>query len=108
MARARVKRIRTHKVKILWILILACVLVVGLIGILSIKEWGSEEKKVAQEFSVPDECSLVMGNLIHQMKNDADCKIRCHGECQVREMDFVNHSFTEKFDSCHTCDCYCI
>ena len=107
MVTRKLKVKQTRKVKIFWWLIVSCLIIFGIIIFLSFREFGPEVDSPPQQFFVADECSLVMGNIIHPMKNDADCKIRCRGECDVREMEFINHSFSEKVNSCHECSCYC-
>ncbi len=54
-----------------------------------------------------DECSLLMNNIIHQIKDEDGCKIMCLGECEVREKEFVNSEFILREENCHTCNCYC-
>ena len=56
---------------------------------------------------VSDECSLIFNNIVHQIKNDGDCKIRCKNECQLENMNFYNINFTSQSNSCNICGCYC-
>ncbi len=58
-------------------------------------------------FVIEDECLLLLNNIIHQIKNQGECKIVCRNECGVRKMNFHDSEFIEKENSCHTCNCYC-
>ena len=66
-------------------------------------EFNKEEKM----FVIEDKCSIMMGNIIHEIKDGDRCKIMCKNECSVRKMSFLNFSFIWKNDSCHVCNCYC-
>lgn len=67
----------------------------------------SEYGKVEQKFSVRDECSLIVGNLIHQIDDEGICEARCKTNCQVREMNYIRFEFLEVEGDCNVCDCYC-
>jgi hypothetical protein len=89
------------------ILIIGIILLLILLILILYSVGFFDKPKTEQLFLVRDECSLVMGNVIHNLRNDGDCHIRCRNECTIRDMDFVRASFTEKNNSCHACDCYC-
>lgn len=82
------------------------VLVVVLVGLI-LNDSEIFEKSEPENFVVRDECSLVMGNLIHQIRDDGECRIKCTNDCSVREMDFVNFSFEGRNDDCNACNCWC-
>ena len=63
--------------------------------------------KEPELFIIRDECSLIVGQIIHEMKNEGDCKIMCTNNCILRDMKYYNSSFIQKINSCHTCNCYC-
>lgn len=63
--------------------------------------------KKPKMFNVNDECSLIFNNIVHQIKSEGDCKIRCRNECQLKNMDFYNINFTSESKSCNICNCYC-
>jgi hypothetical protein len=63
--------------------------------------------KKPKAVSVNDECSLIFNNLVHQIKNEGECKIRCRNECSLEKMNFYSVNFTAKSDSCNICSCYC-
>src|SRR3989338_1359390 len=56
-----------------------------------------------QLFIIKDECSLILGNIIHKIKNGDECKIFCRNECILRKIEFYNSEFIESNNSCHTC-----
>jgi hypothetical protein len=58
-------------------------------------------------FEIKDECSLVLDNLIHQIKDEGICRMMCINECDIRDMDFYKSVFSPKENSCSLCDCYC-
>jgi hypothetical protein len=62
---------------------------------------------VEQKFDVRDECSMILGNLIHTVNDEGVCEQKCHAQCDVREMEFVRSEFKESLVDCHTCNCYC-
>ncbi len=63
--------------------------------------------KTPKEYLIEDECGLVVGNLIHQIKNEGECRIKCRNECEVREESFYDSEFEERENACHLCICYC-
>ena len=58
-------------------------------------------------FKIRDECSLIVGQLIHTYNDEGSCKNRCNAECEVRNFNFYNVEFIEKEKDCHECNCYC-
>jgi len=60
-----------------------------------------------QLFMVKDGCSMIVGNLMHTINNDDDCKRQCKSDCQVREMNFQRFVFTKVPNNCNECSCYC-
>lgn len=100
------KSVRRNKLA-MGVLIAAIVLAI-MLALLGLFIFGFFEQPGAEErFVLQDECNLVMGNLIHQIRTDGDCIIRCRNECELREMDFVRMEFVPQNNSCHDCDCYC-
>lgn len=66
-----------------------------------------EEKRDPVKVEILDECVPFMNNLVHNIHDEGGCKIKCMNNCEVREMNFYNSSFTFQNSTCHTCDCYC-
>ncbi len=63
--------------------------------------------KEVQDFEIKDGCSLIAGNLLHEIGNEADCKIRCSNLCKVRELNYYNHNFVTENLTCYSCECQC-
>lgn len=82
------------------------ILIVALVY-LTCQSFGVFESSSPQEFDILDECSLIMGNLVHQIRDGAECRIKCVNECDVREMEFVEFVFSEGVGECNSCDCWC-
>ena len=83
------------------------ILVVIFVGLILFNIGVFEEDHEISKFSVDDECAIIMGNLIHNVRDDGDCKIKCMNNCEIRELDFHDSDFIFQNTSCHTCDCYC-
>ncbi|MCW8965649.1 MAG: hypothetical protein OQK82_03045 [Candidatus Pacearchaeota archaeon] len=56
---------------------------------------------------IKDECGFILGNLIHNVKSEDDCRLMCFNECDMIEKDFYESEFLLKLDDCNLCDCYC-
>ena len=94
--------------------ILVVLLVIGIISLIvvSLIQFGvtsliSKRLEKPEKFEIRDECSLILGKVIHQIKDEGNCKIMCLGECEVRNMEFYDSEFIEKESDCHVCYCYC-
>ena len=85
----------------------AFALIVFVVGISLYSNGIFEPKSEPVKVEVLDECSLIMGNLIHNIHDEGGCKIKCVNNCEIRDMKFYNSSFTFQNSSCHECDCYC-
>lgn len=60
-----------------------------------------------EKITIEDRCSLVMGQLFHEIKNEDECRIKCKSNCEVRGKNFAESEFIKNNNSCHTCNCYC-
>ncbi len=60
-----------------------------------------------QLFSIKDECSLIVGKLIHNIKDEGSCQLICKSNCEVRSLNFYNSEFKEIENDCNECNCYC-
>ena len=65
------------------------------------------EKKEIKKITILDECSLMMNEIINQIKNEGNCRLMCINECALRKMKFIESEFIEKINSCNECYCYC-
>ena len=89
------------------IIIGAIIFLTLIVAALIILETDVLEKKERVYIEVNDECSLMLNRIIHQIKTDAGCKMKCINECNLRELEYSESKFIEKQDSCHECKCYC-
>lgn len=103
--------------------IIAYLLLLSLVILLLYNFGVFDKKKDAEYFSIEDECFPIFDQMVHNLKNEGDCKIKCENNCEFRDMEFLNSSFVPfnssalnlsaenqnlSFeDFCHTCDCYC-
>lgn len=90
--------------KIIYIIII--IMIFSLLSLIAI-QLNLFEKKEIKIIEIPDECALMAGGLIHQIKNQGNCRLMCINECNLRELDFINSEFIEKINSCHECYCSC-
>lgn len=60
-----------------------------------------------REFNVVDECSMIVGNLIHSIQDEGVCEQRCKIDCDVRGLFFYDSEFSESPNDCHKCRCFC-
>ncbi len=63
--------------------------------------------KEPELYVIKDECSVVLSSIIHQIKNEGECRIRCRNECEIRGKEIDNIEFTEQISDCNICNCYC-
>ena len=82
-------------------------LIIILAGLILFNMGIFEQEREIFKFTVDDECSIIMGNLIHNVRDEGDCKIKCMNNCEIRELDFYDSEFILENSSCHTCDCFC-
>lgn len=85
------------------VLILALVLVFEFLDFSKVKKHFDDPTYV----EILDECSIIMGNLVHQVRDLDDCTIRCHNECVLMESDVDSVDFISSQSGCNTCSCYC-
>lgn len=63
--------------------------------------------KEVQNFEIVDGCSLIAGNILHEIPDSAVCKIRCDNFCEVMDLKYVDHDFITENRTCYLCDCNC-
>lgn len=86
------------------------ILFLVLVGLLLMQFCPLEEifKKASVEtVIIEDKCSLILGSVIHQIKDDASCFIMCKNECAVRGKNIKDHRFSSLNESCNSCLCNC-
>ena len=59
-------------------------------------------------FTIKDDCTMIVGNIIHKIKDEGGCEMACKTECGVRDMSFHSSEFIMSERDCHSCNCYCI
>ena len=63
--------------------------------------------KEEKSFDIPDECGIIMGNLIHPIKDEDTCKMKCRAKCSSIDMNLKEIDFTQSINTCNSCKCYC-
>ena len=76
-------------------------------GFVDIFSKPQEKRPVDKSFQIADECGLIMGNLLHTIKNEDACKIKCRAQCMTIELEYGSSFFNESLKSCNTCECNC-
>ena len=103
------KMINKKKKKIIFLLLFVTLmfflLLLIFLSILNLNFFGLFNKPIS--FEIKDECSLMMNNLIEQIKDEDVCKMMCINECELRDKKIFDFDFLKKEDSCNYCYCYC-
>ncbi len=60
-----------------------------------------------QTFAIVDECSLIVGQLVHTVGDEDVCEMRCKTECGVKMGEFIESDFEEIENDCNKCSCFC-
>ncbi len=95
------KKIRVLTYIILILLILLFVLILINFNFLR------SSKLNPEKILIEDKCATILNNLIHQIRNENDCRMICKAECEVRKKEFSRSNFLQKENSCNICECYC-
>ena len=95
------------KIILILIILLAIIFFIILIMQSSILDSVNSLYKKPKMLAIKDECSRIFSNIVHQIKSEGDCKIRCRNECQLKNMNFYDINFTSNSNSCNICNCYC-
>jgi hypothetical protein len=88
---------------IILILVLLMTLVIQYNFINNFKNLQPKEKI----FLIKDECSLILGQIIHQIRDKDECRIRCINECRLENLNIKKSDFVLGNNSCHACNCFC-
>ena len=105
---AKKKRVRRRRSKgVVFGLFVAVIVLILILISLVISAFGFCEENKPEMFIVKDECGLILGNLVHQIRDEGECRIKCVNECDVRDMDFVRINFELKNSDCNSCECWC-
>jgi hypothetical protein len=104
------KKKRGHKRKnkkvVRTLFVLAGILVLALI-LLFMSSFGFFEERQNKYFDIKDECGVVLGNLIHQVRDAGECRVKCVNECGLEEMEIDRYNFVANFTDCNKCECWC-
>lgn len=98
------KKTKIIIITLIVLLTITIILILVAAGILDMSRLARNEVKV---FQSQDKCSLIVGKLIHVIRDSDDCRINCRADCNVRQLEFVDSNFTASFTSCNQCTCYC-
>ena len=99
---------RLHVMIILLIIFLLVLSLILLIELNIIKNPIENFNLQPKLFTIKDDCTMIVGNLIHKIKDEGGCEMACKTECGVRDMNFHSSEFIMSERDCHSCNCYCI
>jgi len=102
------KKIKISKILIILIIILSLILLIIILIQLDIKNKIDKIFAEPKILTIEDKCSLIMNNLLHEIKNEDDCKIRCNNQCSLENMRVYKSELITPQNSCYACKCYCI
>ncbi len=60
-----------------------------------------------QEIELGDECGMIMGNVMHTIPDDPNCRIKCRAYCSSKKLEYVNSVFNGDGNPCFSCKCLC-
>jgi uncharacterized metal-binding protein len=103
MSKKRRKEKLTRIISIIIFLLLAATVILIIIDNFQSIDLVKNPKK----YLIEDECGLIVGNLIHQIKDEGECRIECRNECEIRQESFHDSEFIKRESACHVCNCYC-
>lgn len=107
MGEKKTKKARLKKIILILISIIALTTIILTALETNIYQNIQDNMKEPGKIEINDRCSLIMGKVLHEIKNKDECKIRCKNECEIRDKKFIESEFIEKINSCHICNCYC-
>jgi hypothetical protein len=95
--------------KIYWILVFILIILLLSLTYFLLLNFEVFEKISRKEviFEIKDECSLIMNNIVYQIKDEDICRMMCFNECSIRELTFQKSDFSPVENSCNRCECYC-
>ena len=65
----------------------------------------SKEKR---EFSIEDRCGPFMGSIVHTIKNEDVCEMRCRSQCEVNNFNYRKIIYEDGGIGCNSCTCLCV
>jgi hypothetical protein len=91
--------------RILTLILICLIFLLIFLVLINIQDFSLFKKAIKIE--IKDECSLMLNNIIHQIKDQDICKMMCSNECEIRGLKIESSAFFPKENSCSSCDCYC-
>ena len=58
-------------------------------------------------FAVQDECSIIVGKLIHTIDDEGTCQLKCRATCEVKGLQLDRVTFVQGDNQCNRCECAC-
>jgi len=116
MKKRKTKKTRNKKNISFWkssnfFLILAIIFIFSIFGYVGakyidfsfIKDIGSEPNKIV----IKDDCSMITGKLIHEIRDKEDCRLKCKNACNMRDQEYFSSNLITAEKACYTCNCFC-
>jgi len=92
-----------------YIIALIFFLAIMAISLFLFEKYYLDKKENSQEkIEIKDRCTLMLGNLIHQIKTENNCITICEQECEAKNKNYEKVEFLASEADCNTCNCYCI
>lgn len=101
------KKKRENPIKRILPLLFILIITLIILLIINFKAWGYFSKKEIVMIDIPDECSWMVGTILHNIKDDAGCENSCRAQCYILEKNYYDSDFTRNETSCNECKCYC-
>ena len=101
------KRIKKKKSKLILVFLLIALILLIISLVFSFQLWNLFKKQKIQKVDIIDECSLFLGEILHQIRDLPDCENACRSECYILDKDFYEVEFQEFQGGCNTCMCSC-
>jgi hypothetical protein len=99
------KKKKTFKRIFTLLFILIAFLIILLI--INFKVWQYFSKKEIITVNIKDECSVMLQNVLHNIKDSASCENSCLARCYTLKKEYYNSEFVGKENECNDCKCSC-
>lgn len=101
------KNLAQRKKVVRVLLTIAILLAITLLILFLIEKRIIKEPTEEKLIQLQDECSLVLGNLMHSINSEGECRLRCINTCGISNLEFEKSEFTPNENDCNACNCYC-
>ena len=85
-------------------IIIIAFLVVIIISVFLVRAIRQEKK----ELSIEDRCGPFMGSIVHTIKDENICEMRCISQCDVSGYKLKKFKFDSGGVGCNSCTCICV